>query len=260
MIISPKGTKKYDIKNEFILIKHGQEVKEGTKITDTIVSDVSGKAIVRAKGSKIVVYNKQTGQEKVYSVPKGKFLQVKDGDYVKVGDQLTDGTPLLEEILKIKGIDELQKFLLKEVQMVYKLQGVDINDKHIEIIIRQMLRKRVIVDPGDSRFVANEEVDVTEFNKEVERIRKEGGKIPKAEPILVGITKAALSTKSWISAASFQETTRVLTEAASEGKVDDLSGIKENVIIGNLIPAGTGLEEYKNVKIEIVEHATQSKK
>jgi DNA-directed RNA polymerase subunit beta' len=259
MIISSKGTKKYDIKNEFILVKHGQEIKEGTKITDTITSDVGGKVIIRAKGSKIVVYNKQTGQERVYSVPKGKFLQVKDGDHVKVGDQLTDGTPLLEEILRIKGIDELQKFLLKEVQMVYKLQGVDINDKHIEIIVRQMLRKRLVVDPGDSRFVVNEEVDVTEFNKEVELIRKEGGKIPKAEPVLVGITRAALSTKSWISAASFQETTRVLTEAASEGKVDDLTGIKENVIIGNLIPAGTGLEEYKNVKLEVLEHVESKK-
>jgi len=259
MIISSKGTKKYDIKNEFILVKHGQEIKEGTKITDTITSDVGGKVIIRAKGNKIVVYNKQTGQERVYSVPKGKFLQVKDGDHVKVGDQLTDGTPLLEEILRIKGIDELQKFLLKEVQMVYKLQGVDINDKHIEIIVRQMLRKRLVVDPGDSRFVVNEEVDVTEFNKEVELIRKEGGKIPKAEPVLVGITRAALSTKSWISAASFQETTRVLTEAASEGKVDDLTGIKENVIIGNLIPAGTGLEEYKNVKLEVLEHVESKK-
>lgn len=259
-INSPKGSKKYSIKDELILVKNGQNIKEGVKITDTIISDISGRVRIIPKGYKIVVYNKQTGQEKVYNVPTGKFLLIKDGDEVKAGDQLTDGTPILDEILRIKGIEELQKFLLKEVQIIYRPQGVDINDKHIEIIIRQMLRKRVIVDPGDSIFTVNEEVEVDVFNEEVEAIRNAGGKIPKAEPILVGITRAALSTKSWISAASFQETTRVLTDAASEGKVDELVGVKENVIIGNLIPAGTGLEEYKAVSIEIVEENVEHAK
>jgi len=137
-------------------------------------------------------------------------------------------------------VAELQKFLLKEVQMVYRLQGVDINDKHFEIIIRQMLRKRRVVDPGDSRFLINEEVDIEELKEEIRRIQEEGGKIPKVEPVLVGISKAALSSSSWISAASFQETTKVLTDAACEGRVDELRGIKENVIIGNLIPPVKG--------------------
>ncbi|MFZ8860376.1 MAG: hypothetical protein ACO2PP_07735, partial [Thermocrinis sp.] len=130
--------------------------------------------------------------------------------------------------------------------------GVDINDKHFEIIIRQMLRKRRIVDPGDSRFLINEEVDIEELKEEIKRIKEEGGKIPKVEPVLVGISKAALSSRSWISAASFQETTKVLTDAACEGRVDELRGIKENVIIGNIIPAGTGVADYSMVEVEEV--------
>jgi DNA-directed RNA polymerase subunit beta' len=149
-------------------------------------------------------------------------------------------------------VAELQKFLLKEVQMVYRLQGVDINDKHFEIIIRQMLRKRRVVDPGDSRFLINEEVDIEELKEEIQRIKEEGGKIPKVEPVLVGISKAALSSSSWISAASFQETTKVLTDAACEGRVDELKGIKENVIIGNIVPAGTGVGEYSMLEVEEV--------
>jgi DNA-directed RNA polymerase subunit beta' len=129
---------------------------------------------------------------------------------------------------------------------------VDINDKHFEIIIRQMLRKRRVVDPGDSRFLINEEVDIEELREEIERIKEEGGKIPKVEPVLVGISKAALSSSSWISAASFQETTKVLTDAACEGRVDELKGIKENVIIGNIVPAGTGVGEYSMLEVEEV--------
>lgn len=252
--LAKKETKKYSIKNdELILIKHGQMIKKGTKITETLESEIDGQARLKSKGYKVIVYNKETGLEKIYKIEKGKHLLVKDGDYVKAGDQLTDGIPLLEEILKIKGIEELQNFLLKEVQMVYRLQGVEINDKHFEIIISQMLRRKRIVDPGDSRFLVNEEVDKDEFEEEVNKIRRENGRLPKAEPVIVGITKASLSTKSWISAASFQETTRILTEASCEGKVDELYGIKENVIIGNLIPAGTGIEEYGSHKIIIEE-------
>ena len=242
--------KKYSIpKNERILVKHGLFIKKGQPITESIVAEFDGNVTIKSKGFKVLVYNKETGFEKEYLIPKGKHLLVKDGDYVEAGTPLTEGTPIPEEILKVKGVEELQKFLLKEVQMVYKLQGVDINDKHFEIIIRQMLRKRRIVDPGDSRFLVNEEVDKEELEEEIQRIKQEGGKLPKAEPVLVGITRASLSTRSWISAASFQETTKVLTEAACEGKVDELYGLKENVIIGNLIPAGTGVDEYTKVDV-----------
>ena len=245
-------TKKYSIpSDEKILVKHGQIVRKGQKITERIEADIDGQVRIKGRGFKVVIYNKETGLEKEYFIPKGKFLLVKENDYVEAGEPLTDGTPIPEEILKVKGIDELQKFLLKEVQMVYRLQGVDINDKHFEIIIRQMLRKRRIVDPGDSRFLVNEEVDKDELEEEIERIKAFGGKLPKVEPVLVGITKASLSTRSWISAASFQETAKVLNDAACEGKVDELYGIKENVIIGNLIPAGTGVPEH--TRVEVVE-------
>ncbi|MFN4320260.1 MAG: DNA-directed RNA polymerase subunit beta' [Aquificaceae bacterium] len=252
IVFNPKTgeTKKYDIKkDEYILVSHGQYVQKGASITESIKAEVEGQVRIKGKGYRVVVYNRETGLQKEYFVPKGKHLLVKNGDTVKAGDPLTDGTPVPEEILRIKGMDELQKFLLKEVQMVYRLQGVDINDKHFEMIIRQMLRRRRVVDPGDSRFLVNEEVEIEELQQEIDRIKEEGGKIPKAEPILVGISKAALTSRSWISAASFQETTKVLTDAACEGKVDDLRGIKENVIIGNLIPAGTGLGEYMEVEV-----------
>ncbi|MCI4455037.1 MAG: hypothetical protein JHC25_08895, partial [Thermodesulfobacterium sp.] len=246
-------TRKYNIrKDEYILVKHGQYIQKGTKITDRIEAEIDGQVRIKGKGYKVVVYNKETGLQREYFVPKGKHVQVRDGDKVNAGDPLTDGIPDPHEILRIKGVAELQKFLLKEVQMVYRLQGVDINDKHFEIIIRQMLRKRRIVDPGDSRFLINEEVDIEELKEEIKRIQEEGGKIPKVEPVLVGISKAALSSSSWISAASFQETTKVLTDAACEGRVDELRGIKENVIIGNLIPAGTGHGEYSMVEVEEV--------
>ncbi len=253
--MSTGETRKYPVKkDELILVRHGQFIKKGQNITESVVSEIDGQVRMKgSKGFKVIVYNKDTGLQKEYLVPKGKHLLVKDGDEVKAGEPLTDGTPIPEEMLKIKGVEELQKFLLKEVQMVYKLQGVDISDKHFEIIIKQMLRKRRIVDPGDSRFLVNEEVDKEELEEEIQRIKEEGGKLPKAEPVLVGITKASLSTRSWISAASFQETTKVLTEAACEGKTDELYGLKENVIIGNLIPAGTGVDDYS--KINVVEEA-----
>ncbi|NAZ07120.1 MAG: DNA-directed RNA polymerase subunit beta' [Thermocrinis sp.] len=246
-----RETRKYNIKkDEYILVKHGQYIQKGTKITDSIVADIDGNVRIKGKGSKVVVYNKETGLQREYFVPKGKHVQVKDGDRVNAGDLLTDGIPDPHEILRIKGVAELERFLLEEVQMVYRLQGVDINDKHFEIIIKQMLRKRRIVDPGDSRFLINEEVDIEELKEEIQRIKEEGGKIPKVEPVLVGISKAALSSSSWISAASFQETTKVLTDAACEGRVDELKGIKENVIIGNIVPAGTGVGEYSMLEVE----------
>ncbi len=244
-------TRKYSIrKDDYILVTHGQYIQKGTKITDSIVADIDGNVRIKGKGFKVVVYNKETGLQREYFVPKGKHLQVRDGDRISAGEPLTDGIPDPHEILRIKGMAELHKFLLKEVQMVYRLQGVDINDKHFEIIIRQMLRKRRVVDTGDSRFLVNEEVDIEELKEEIRRIKEEGGKIPKVEPVLVGISRAALSSSSWISAASFQETTKILTDAACEGRVDELKGIKENVIIGNIIPAGTGVGEYSMLEVE----------
>jgi len=237
-------------KDELILVKAGQWVKKETQITDRTKAEIEGRIQMTSKGYKVIVYNRETGLDKEYFVPKGKYLLVKDGEKVQAGDPLTDGTPNPHEILRIKGVEELQKFLIKEIQMVYKLQGVDIHDKHFEIIIRQMLRKVRITDPGDSRFIVREIVDKEEFEEEIKRIMEFGGKLPKAEPVLVGITKSALHTKSWIAAASFQETTKVLTDSACEGKVDELRGLKENVIIGNLVPVGTGEEIYSKVQVE----------
>jgi len=189
-----------------------------------------------------------------YSIPASKFLRVQDGDFIRKGEKLDDGAIDPHDILKIKGRPELQKFLVNEVQEVYRLQGVGINDKHIEIIVRQMLRKVRISDPGDTSFVIEQIVDKFAFKDENEKVVNEGGLPSSAEPVLMGITKASLNTESWISAASFQETTRVLTDAAIKTKEDMMLGLKENVIIGHLIPAGTGMIDYKNVDVFQYEH------
>ena len=175
-----------------------------------------------------------------YLIPKGRRLVVQDGDIVKKGDMLVEGTPAPHDILRVLGVEKLAEYLVQEVQAVYRLQGVAINDKHIEVIVSQMLRKVEITAPGDTTFLVGEQVDRDVFETENDKVIKEGGQPAVADPILLGITKASLQTKSFISAASFQETTRVLTEAAVEGKVDKLTGLKENVIVGRLIPAGTG--------------------
>ncbi len=244
-------SKTYDVpKDSLVIVKNGQHVMEGQNLTDDGKLKAGFEGIVRlkSKGFKVIVFNPETGLQKEYSIAKGKFIIVKDGEQVKAGDPLTDGTPNPHDILKIMGPEELAKFLVKEVQMVYRLQGVEINDKHFEVIIRQILRKVKIVDPGDSRFLLNEIVDKVDLEEEIQKVLEEGGRPPKAEPVLVGITKASLSTRSWISAASFQETTRVLADAAVEGKEDKLEGLKENVIIGNIVPAGTGIRQYAQVE------------
>ncbi len=184
-----------------------------------------------------------------YLIPKGKHLSVREGDFIEKGEYLLDGNPAPHDILAINGVESLASYLVNEIQEVYRLQGVKINDKHIEVIVRQMLQKREIVDAGDSTFIKGEQVDLVEFEEMNERVKAEGGKEATANPVLLGITKASLQTRSFISAASFQETTRVLTEAAVNGKSDDLIGLKENVIVGRLIPAGTGsaLTRYKNL-------------
>src|SRR5262249_38355976 len=171
---------------------------------------------------------------------KGKHISVQEGDYVQKGDLLMDGNRVPHDILRILGVEELASYLINEIQEVYRLQGVRINDKHIEVIVRQMLQKVEIEEPGDTTFLAGEQVDRTEFELENTNIQKEELRPAIARPVLQGITKASLQTNSFISAASFQETTRVLTEAAVSGRVDNLAGLKENVIVGRLIPAGTG--------------------
>jgi DNA-directed RNA polymerase subunit beta' len=196
----------------------------------------------------VVVRDEMTGMEEEHLIPHTKHLIVQKGDHVAKGQQLTDGLVIPHEILDICGVRELQKYLVNQVQEVYRLQGVDINDKHIEIIVRQMLKKVRVIDPGDTSLLYGEEVDKKEFEQENLKVTKEGGKAAQATPVLLGITKASLSTESFISAASFQDTTRVLTEAACAGKTDYLLGFKENVIMGHIIPGGTGFERHKRVK------------
>ncbi|MEI8365216.1 MAG: DNA-directed RNA polymerase subunit beta' [Parachlamydiaceae bacterium] len=196
----------------------------------------------------VVVHDEISGMEEEHLISHSKHLIVQRSDHVIKGQQLTDGVVIPHEILEICGVRELQKYLVNQVQEVYRLQGVDINDKHIEIIVRQMLKKVRVLDPGDTSLLFGEEVDKKEFERENLKVTKEGGKAAQATPVLLGITKASLSTDSFISAASFQDTTRVLTEAACAGKTDYLLGFKENVIMGHIIPGGTGFERHKRVK------------
>jgi DNA-directed RNA polymerase subunit beta' len=203
------------------------------------------------KGKRKVIITPEVGQPKEYMILKGKHIAVHEGDYVRAGEPLMDGAVDPHDILKIRGEKDLAKYLTNEVQEVYRLQGVNINDKHIEVIVRQMLKRVKIKDSGDTDNIEGEFVDKLSFNEENERVSFTGGKPAIAEPYLLGITKASLNTESFISAASFQETTRVLTDASVEGKVDHLKGLKENVIMGRLIPAGTGFPLYKRIDIRI---------
>ena len=193
-----------------------------------------------------IIIRPEIGEPKEYLVPKGKHVVVVEGDYIKVGDPLTDGSPNPHDILRVRGVKDLQKFLVDEVQEVYRLQGVKINDKHIEIISRQMMRKVRIIDPGDSSFLVGEPVSKSKLDESNSKLMEEELRPAIGEPLLLGITKAALSTDSFISAASFQETTKVLTEASINGKLDTFKGLKENVIMGRLVPAGTGFNTNKS--------------
>ncbi|MEW5746985.1 MAG: DNA-directed RNA polymerase subunit beta' [Nitrospirota bacterium] len=217
----------------------------------TIVSEIDGIVEFRGahKGMRVVVV-KGGSESREYLIPKGKHVTVHEGDWVKAGEPLMDGAVNPHSILDILGPKELQSYLVDEVQKVYRLQGVSINDKHIEVIVRQMMRKIRIEDPGDTVFLIGDEVDRMIFAEENERVRDNGGRPAQGRPLLLGITKASLSTESWVSAASFQETTRVLTEAALSGMVDELRGLKENVIMGRIIPAGTGMQPYRDTFIK----------
>ncbi|MCM8782030.1 MAG: DNA-directed RNA polymerase subunit beta', partial [Candidatus Omnitrophica bacterium] len=216
-----------------------------------IISEIDG--IVEfgeaKKGQRRVIVKSATGMKKEYLIPHGKHLNVYKGDRVFAGQQLVDGPVVLQDILRVSGEKKLQEYLVNEVQEVYRLQGVTINDKHIEVIVRQMLKKVKIEDPGDTEFLVGQQVDKVKFHEENQRVLKKKGKPASATPLLLGITKASLSTESFISAASFQETTRVLTDAAASGKKDYLVGLKENVIMGHLIPAGTGFKAHREIEV-----------
>ena len=217
-----------------------------------IITEIPGIAVIKdtKKKREIIVTNNETGESKTYLIPYGSRIKAQDGAYLEAGDELTEGSVNPHDILKIKGVRAVQDYMIQEVQRVYRLQGVEINDKHIEVIVRQMLKKVRIENNGDSEFLPGTLVDILEYEDENERLTEEGKEPAEGKQVMLGITKASLATNSFLSAASFQETTKVLTEAAIKGKVDPLIGLKENVIIGKLIPAGTGMKRYRNVKLD----------
>ena len=206
------------------------------------------------RGKREIIVNPESGDERVYEIPVGKHLRVHEGDHVRAGDRLSEGPINPHDVLRIKGPRAVQEYLLNEIQEVYRLQGVKINDKHIGVIVRQMLQKVRITDPGETEFLEGDHIDRMEFRGVNQKVIGEGGKPARSEPLLLGITKASLTTESFISAASFQETTRVLTDAAVRGARDDLKGLKENIIIGHLIPAGSGVHRYHDIEF-VVEQA-----
>jgi DNA-directed RNA polymerase subunit beta' len=230
------------------------ELFEARKPKDfAVISEIDGVVSYGkdVKGKRKIIVTPEIGEEKEYLIAKGKHISVQEGDRVTPGDALMDGVNNPHDLLAIKGEKELARYLVDEVQEVYRLQGVKINDKHMEVIVRQMLRRVKVNDPGDTTFITDEHVERYRFQEENEKVMAQGGRPAIGEPLLLGITKASLSTQSFISAASFQETTRVLTEASLAGKTDYLRGLKENVIMGRLIPAGTGLVMYRNLGIQV---------
>ena len=224
-----------------------------------IITEFGGVASINdtKKKREIIVTNNETGESKAYLIPYGSRIKIQDGAVLEAGDELTEGSVNPHDILKIKGVRAVQDYMLHEVQRVYRLQGVEINDKHIELIVRQMLKKIRVEENGDSNFLPGTMVDILEFEDENARLIAEGKEPAVGEAVMLGITKASLATNSFLSAASFQETTKVLTEAAIKGKVDPLIGLKENVIIGKLIPVGTGMREYREVKLNTDVKATE---
>ena len=217
-----------------------------------IITEFGGVATIKdtKKKREIIVTNNETGESKAYLIPYGSRIKVMDGAVLEAGDELTEGSVNPHDILKMKGVRAVQDYMLREVQRVYRLQGVEINDKHIEVIVRQMLQKVRVETNGDSEMLPGVLVDALDFEDTNEKLVEEGKEPAEGKQVLLGITKASLATNSFLSAASFQETTKVLTEAAIKGKVDPLIGMKENVIIGKLIPAGTGMKRYRNIKLD----------
>jgi DNA-directed RNA polymerase subunit beta' len=244
--IPRETTKTKDITGGLPRVAELFEVRKPKEVA--VISEIDGVVSYgkQTKGKRKVVVTPEVGEPKEYLIPKGKHVTVHEGDYIRAGEPLMDGSANPHDILAIRGLKDLAKYLVDEVQQVYRLQGVKIHDKHIEVIVRQMLRKVKIKSAGDSEFLIGEQVDRTKFEESNQRLLTEGRQPATAEPLLQGITKASLSTESFISAASFQETTKVLAEAAVAGKVDHLAGLKENVIMGRLIPSGTGMPRYIN--------------
>jgi DNA-directed RNA polymerase subunit beta' len=237
------------------------ELFEARKPKDfAVISEISGVVSYGkdAKGKRKIIITPEVGEEKEYLIAKGKHISVQEGDQVIPGDALMSGVNNPHDLLSIKGEKELARYLVDEVQEVYRLQGVKINDKHMEVIVRQMLRRVKVIDPGDTTFLADEKIERYRFQEENEKVVTQGGRPAIGEPMLLGITKASLSTQSFISAASFQETTKVLTEAALSGKTDYLRGLKENVIMGRLITAGTGLVMYRKLGIKMADEEAQA--
>jgi DNA-directed RNA polymerase subunit beta' len=216
-----------------------------------IIAEFGGIATIKdtKKKREIIITNNETGESKAYLIPYGSRIKVLDGAVLEAGDELTEGSINPHDLLKIKGIRAVQDYMLREVQRVYRLQGVDISDKHIEVIVRQMLKKIRIENNGDTDFLPGALVDVLDYEDLNEQLIAEGKEPAEGKQVMLGITKAALATNSFLSAASFQETTKVLTEAAIKGKIDPLIGLKENVIIGKLIPAGTGMRRYRTTRL-----------
>ncbi len=230
------------------------ELFEARKPKDVaLISEIDGEVSFGKdlKGKRRVVITPEIGEQKEYLVVKGKHISVHEGDHIKAGEPLMDGSANPHDILRVMGEKELAKYLVNEIQEVYRLQGVRINDKHVEVIVRQMLRRIRVKDVGDTNFLVDEQVDRYTFEEENDRVLREGKKPAIGEPMLLGITKGALSSESFISASAFQETTKVLTEAAIHGKIDHLTGLKENVVMGRLIPAGTGRNEYKKMSVDV---------
>ncbi|MDY3855049.1 MAG: DNA-directed RNA polymerase subunit beta' [Butyribacter sp.] len=224
-----------------------------------IIAEFGGTVALKdtKKKREVIITNKETGEQKAYLIPYGSRIKVLEGQELEAGDELTEGSVNPHDILAIKGVRAVQDYMIREVQRVYRLQGVEINDKHIEVIVRQMLKKIRIENNGDSSFLPGVMVDALDFEDTVEALEAEGKEPPEGKQVMLGITKAALATNSFLSAASFQETTKVLTDAAIKGKVDPLVGLKENVIIGKLIPAGTGMKCYRSVKLDTDEAAEE---
>ena len=222
-----------------------------------IIAEFGGTVSIRdtKKKREVIITNEETGEQKAYLIPYGSRIKVLEGQTLEKGEPLTEGSVNPHDILEIKGVRAVQDYMIREVQRVYRLQGVEINDKHIEVIVRQMLKKIRVEDNGDSEFLPGVMVDALDFEDEVEKLQAEGKEPPEGKQLMLGITKAALATNSFLSAASFQETTKVLTDAAIKGKVDPLVGLKENVIIGKLIPAGTGMKRYRSVQLDCDEAA-----
>ena len=230
------------------------ELFEARKPRETaVISEIDGTVkhggIVKGLRKIIISPEADGGESREYSLPRGVHVNVQEGDRVRAGEPLMDGPSNPHDILSVLGEKALHSYLTNEIQEVYRLQGVNINDKHIEVIVRQMMRWVKIEDVGDTEFLIDEQVDKFRFMEENERVIANGGRPAQGRPLLLGITKASLSTESFISAASFQETTRVLTEASISGRIDHLRGLKENVTMGRLIPAGTGFEYYRHVRI-----------